>query len=268
MKPDWTWTRSWTGAAGLAVVLALARPAEAGTVVAMGYDLLTTDASQTVFAGVNWEGVPLGSHDFGGTIGTQAVGTTDTIVRRLDAASVPAMPGVSEIPIEMVALELRSVAPVDLGAGSDFHYITLQSARGGPATVGRMAIGFEVEGSPHGTFSSFFDVFFDVRLGAVDGPIILSDMLPLTNAGTPWGHEAPPGALLLQGVNFLLNGQNPEADFWPIGLIQEQHPAGAQHGAGSTTHPVVPEGHVVWALLPAGVAGWWHLRGRRRRLPA
>ena len=62
-----------------------------------------------------------GDVDFGGTIGVQNVGDTDTIVQRPFAASGP---GIDSIPIEMVSLQLESVVPIDLvpleGRGSAF----------------------------------------------------------------------------------------------------------------------------------------------------
>lgn len=209
--------------------------ATADTSVSTGWDLLMTDAGLTSFLGVPWQGVPLGSFDFGGVIGQEGVGLTDTIVRRLEAAHAP----VETIPIELVALQLQSVMPVDLGAGLGIHYITLQSQRGGPASAGRMTIQFGAEGVPHGHFDSFFDVFFDVRLGALDGPIVASDSLPLVSVPTPWHHDPPPNSMLIDGINRNLNGVDPATDFWPVGSIVEQHPLGL-HVVEPT--PEIPEG--------------------------
>ena len=75
-------------AAGVAAFWAILDIAIAtgATTINAGYDLLETVAG-TTFGGVASQGVPLGSFNFGGTIGTQAVGTTDTIVHRLSATS-------------------------------------------------------------------------------------------------------------------------------------------------------------------------------------
>lgn len=159
---------------------------KAGPLVLPGYDLFET-LSGTAFVGVPFEGVPIGTYDFGS--GPQKVGTTDTIVQRFDPASAPS----TTIDIELVALQLKSSVPADFGLGLGTYYITLQSARGGPASLGAMTINFDPRGevSPHGTFDSFFDVFFDIRLGDLDGPIALSDDERVDSRQNPWSHDPP-----------------------------------------------------------------------------
>jgi hypothetical protein len=57
--------------------------------VCAGFDLFRTDPAGTVFQTsptgpqISFAGVPLGTFNFGGTIGTQSTGLTDTIVQRL-----------------------------------------------------------------------------------------------------------------------------------------------------------------------------------------
>ena len=197
--------------------------------------------------GVPFQGVSLGTYDFGG--GAQNVGNADTIVERLSAAAVPG-PGFSDtIPIELVALHLQSAVPADFGFGVGTHFITLQSERGGPASAGQMTINFGPEGNPHGTFDSFFDVFFDIRFGDLSGPIVGSQLLRLTSAGTPWSHDAPPGAVLIDGVNHNLNGSDNLEDFWPVGSITEQHAAGLHVVAPATSVTSVPEAGTTLSLL-------------------
>src|SRR5688572_4266296 len=191
------------------VFLVAPGPAFAASVVLPGYDLFET-VPGTAFMGVPFEGVPLGTYDFGS--GPLAVGSTDTIVQRLAPATAPT----TSIPIELVALQLKSSVPADFGLGLDFYYVTLQSARGGPDSPGSMTIDFGPEGNPHGTFDSFFDVFFDIRLGALDGPIALSESLRISSSDTPWNH--PPQGLTIDGINYLLNGQNGDNDFFPAAL--------------------------------------------------
>jgi len=182
-------------------------------------------------------GVPLGSFNFGGTIGVQSTGTADTIVHRLAAAGVPGpVPPpqtATPIPIEMVALHLMSVNPI--GPGGSFLFITLQSERGGPASTGTMTIRFDLEpsGPPpdqpdHGNWGSLINVAFDVRQGFLGGPIIDSGVLPLTTPGFPpalaedWSHFPPLNSLEIDGVNRFLAGQgNRTQDFWPIGIVEE-----------------------------------------------
>ena len=246
--------RAAFAAAFLFAGLALPSVSRAVPIVDSGYDLLTTQ-SGTTFAGAPFEGVPLGTFNFGGTIGVQNVGNTDTIIQRLAPATGPSS---QTIPIAMLALQLVSVNPINLGAGVGFYYITLQSARGGPASTGQMTINFAPQ-----TFTSFFDVFFDVRLGSLNGPIVESTDLVLSNSGTAWSNMAPSGSLLINGVNNDLNGTDTSNDFWP-GTITEAHPSGAQHVAGSTTvSTTVPDGGTTLAMLGLALGG---LAAVRRKL--
>jgi hypothetical protein len=88
---------------------------------------------------------------------------------------------------ELVSLSLVSVVPFDFGSASTY-YITLQSARGGPHARPDDSE-FRPGGRPHGTVdSSFFDIF-DVRKGALSGPIVLSDSLIFTGGVTTWSHS-------------------------------------------------------------------------------
>jgi PEP-CTERM motif len=207
--------------------------ANAGPVVNTGFELYET-LSGTTFGGVAFQGVPIGTFNFGGTIGVKAVGGTDTIVQRLAPATGAA------IPTRLLDLQLMSTAPTNFGLGVGFYFMTLQSARGGPDSTGAMTIGFGPEappGSPHGTFDSFFDVFFDIRLGSLSGPIALSDTLRGTSAGVPWNHFPPIGALEIAGVNESLNGTNSNADSFPIGPFQNVFPTGAVQRMSVTTVP-------------------------------
>ena len=154
--------------------------------IGAGWDLFRT-LDGTQFGGVDFEGVPLGQFDFGGTIGVMNTGNADTIVQRLDPAIVGGAGQTDTIDIELVALQLRSVDPVDLGAGLDFYYVTLSDD---PLSLGTMDITFDdMEG---GTFDANFDVFFDVRIGKLDGPIIDSQQINIVNDDDPWGRIPSP----------------------------------------------------------------------------
>src|SRR5438105_138265 len=66
---------------GLLAALAVPSVSRADNRVAPGWDLFATQPG-TSFMGVPFTGVPLGTFNFGGTIGTQPTGDTDTIVQR------------------------------------------------------------------------------------------------------------------------------------------------------------------------------------------
>ena len=251
-------TRSTYFSVLLAVTLLLVLPApsHATSQINTGWDLLATQ-QPTNFGGVPFVGVPQGTFNFGGSIGTKGVGNADTIVERLGNATT----GAPTIPVELLALHLRSSVPTNFGLGVGFYFVTLQSERGGPATTGQMAInGIAADG---GTFNSFFDVFFDIRLGSVNGPIALSQDLVLTGSGIPWGESAPPNAVVIDGVNHLLNGVNTSNDFWPTGTFTETFPTGAQHTVTTATVPTPEPASLL--LLAAGAIALASASYRRRR---
>jgi len=144
------------GAEGSAIKTITIEESDTEQKTQQGFNMFKTQ-SGTMFAGANFKGVPLGNFDFGGantgsTSGAptlrvsnvnQDTGTTDLIIKRLSEAVVPNTPGSATIPIELVALQLVSVEPIDLGSGLDLHFITLQSVRGGPASSGMMEIRFD-----------------------------------------------------------------------------------------------------------------------------
>lgn len=240
------------------VALFCAAQAHAMPTVAPGWDLLHT-VQPTSFMNQSFVGVQLGSFDFGGGIGILPVGTTDTVVRRLAPAMVPggSFPATAPpIPIELVALQLQSALPIDLGAGLGYYFITLQSARpgGGMLSAGQMTITFDRDTNPLmpipvGSFNSFFDVFFDLRIGCLTCSIVFSGDLQISATNVPWGNLPPQNALEYTGVNRYLGGSNGnrDHDFWPEPIF-ETHPSGAQHTVVAAT---IPE-PASWALMLAG----------------
>lgn len=244
-----------------ALVVAGVTPATAGTRaaaprVAPGYDLFVTPegggqvAIDTGIAGVpvmTFRGRPLGSFDFG-ALGTHRVGRTDTIVRRLDAAT----PSSPEVRIELVGLLLEST-------NVPGYFVTLQSARplGLPST-GTLEFAFDRTGAG-GALTSELQVNYDVRRGSPTGPIVATGTtgMGFVAERVLWVHDADADAPetfclsnvycltldpsapavchesgiinhlhcviihqdtpLIAGVNHRLNGRNTAADFHTIG---------------------------------------------------
>jgi hypothetical protein len=201
-----------------------------------GWDLFQTQAG-TQFMGVPLTGVPLGTYNFGGSIGNQNVGNADTIVQRLNAASSVVI-GSDTVSLQMNALQMVTAAPVTLGGGPlGLYYFTLQSTDNtGPASTGSMTITFDSPTS--GTFTSSLDVFFDIHFGALNGPIVSQGDLTLTNSGDAWSDTAPATSQIINGVNYMLNGSDITNDFWPAAPLTETE-------AGVGTHVVAPAGATV-----------------------
>jgi hypothetical protein len=178
-----------------------------------GWDLLTTGSGTTV----NWvpfQGVPLGVFDFGGSIGLQNVGNTDTIIQR-PTDIIGSSGGTVAFTAYLAALQLRSVSLVNFGGGPlGYYYLTLQSVRGGPASTDTGSMTFNADPNVGGTFTDTLDVFFDIRYGSLNGPIVFSDSCLLNNPGAAWTHDGsyPP---IIDGVNHLLDGTDTSQDFWP-----------------------------------------------------
>lgn len=243
-----------------------------GTVLA-GWDLLDTGSETSLLIGtqnVHFKGVPIVNFDFGGSIGTKYVGSTDTIVHRLAPATAPnGDPSGFSIPIQIVALRLMSLEPV-VAAGNQIVFATLSAAPASGGNPGAStnpvppAKGLNIAFNPGdtgGQFDSFFDVFFDLRINDVNGPIVVAGLQKtFTLLNQDWTHAAPAGANLVPGVNYLLNGVNTDQDFWIQGV--------ALHQTNDGTHLVIPNpepGTVAIAGLVALVGFGCHVRRNRRK---
>ena len=152
---------------------------------------MTEPGTQFVFNGatVPLMGVPIGP------------GLTDTIVQR--TSDITVFPGTT--PIQITALSLESTQPLNIAGGFFDIFVTLNPADLTNDT-GQMTITENSTGTG-GTFTSFFDVFFDVCLqpgangvGCASGtsPIGTGEVT-LSNSGANWsttpvlGYVGPPG---------------------------------------------------------------------------
>jgi hypothetical protein len=166
-----------------------------------GWDLLTTTSVEPNSGASLWnfQGVPLYTYNFGGTIGSQYVGSTDTIIQRVSPSQVTT-PGVFDF--QVVALQL-----VDTTDFPSPVYVTLDSA---PSSVGTMTINSD------GTFSDSFTVYFDVRYGSINSAIASSGSETFSGSGD-WSSTPAAGTILIPGVNYELNGINQDNDFFIVG---------------------------------------------------
>jgi hypothetical protein len=170
---------------------------------------------------------------------------------------------------------LVTAAPVNFGGnGLDNYFVTLQSARGGPDSVGSMTITLTAlndgtAANPEGTFSSFFDVFFDIRKSSLAGPIVFSTDLVYTNEAASWDATNPPGAFIFTGLvgnqnaDLHTNKISTQMDFFPVGIFSRTAPNGAvftmQEASAAVPEPATS------LLIGAGLLGLAATWKRKRR---
>ena len=234
-----------------------------------GWDLLQTQPSTQSPMNTFWLGLPLGTFDFGQ--GPTSVGTaTDTILLRLGDAVDPGGLSPVNLSVSIAALQWVTPAPTHLYGGDlGLYYLTLQSLRGGMNSGGTLVITFDPTAEQQGTFTSSLNLNYDVRFGALDGPIVASDSLVLVAYDVPWSHLAPTGATLIDGKNDHLNGTDTSQDFWEgTTLDGTAHPftANEMFGKAQVTMAVPEPGPALWLLAGAGLLGLRYGRGRGRAI--
>jgi len=267
-------TRSIVRAAAAGLVTAILTAASSGVcnasnTVLSGWDLFTTQPG-TAFGGGPWEGIPLGTFDFGGAIGVQNVGSTDTIIHRLDTVVDGSSGNTTALRAE--ALQLRTVTQTDLGFGLGIYSETLQTQRSaaeitqfgqGTVSTGSMTITFGPEAPPgqdHGTFDATLTIPVDIRL---NGTIVTPDTLNLSVSGVGWNHfPYSPDVLLISGVNNLLNGTDQTEDFHTTSFpesITDTLGLTGRHVVRETSFVPEPSTWVMCAmagLIVPGYVGW------------
>ena len=223
--------------------------------VESGYDLFRTLPGAT-FHGIAFQGVPIGSFDFGsGLVNTSL---TDTIVLRTQ--DVLAAGGTTNLSIK--ALQLKSVSPVTVASlVNETLFVTLNALE---------QVEWEQENASNNLMTigtnkfatSNFRAYFDFRTGGVDG-VILNDpnlfpdpedrYVDLSGSNNPWANEAPNYAFLIDGINHHLNGFDETGDFWPVGVLHT-----GPHPVTSTPEPST------FVMAALGVFGLGFVHRRRR----
>jgi hypothetical protein len=157
--------------------------------------------SPSVALGSDYFATVAGTHfNFGGPIGDVSlmglpIGpfNTDTIVQRQADAII----GGPAIPIQIVALSLKSTAPVNVG-GSFFDIFVTLDPTNLNNDIGTLAVTGTQAG---GLFTSNLNVFFDAHFAPVTtgAAFDVFNHIALTNAGAPWGPTPTAGAVLVNG---------------------------------------------------------------------
>jgi hypothetical protein len=220
--------------------------------------------SQTVARGSDYLMTQPGSFfDFGPGIGVVdfmgkpiGPGATDTIVQRQADANING----SSITTQLVALSMESTAPVNIGGSFFDVFVTLDPSA--PST-GTISMTGSLSG---GTFTSFFDVFFDAAFKPTGGgtPTVVPGNIMLTGGGT-WSPTPPSGAVIVTGpfgdqnANVHTGLPSNEADFF-FASSKECATSGGCHVVAPAPSP---EPSSLLLLGPAGLGLLWKVRARR-----
>ena len=157
------------------------------TNISPGYDLFTTPSGSNTFVQFANNPIPAdffgpGSDPFYGRIELQGapmntvppgiLGPTDTVIRRLDAATLPSCGAGDEIPIEIVALNLVSVSPITVtfngGQFNELWDVNGCLSGSAPQPTGTMTIHHDCDAG--GTFTSQMFVLPNFTFTQVDDP--------------------------------------------------------------------------------------------------
>ncbi len=232
----------------LAVILVLGstvgNPAAYAVTILGGSNYLTT--VDDTFVDFSLLGSPLGLGLVAFEGQPTGPGDTDSIIRRTEDGQLPGAGDMDTVDIELVGLSLVSVAPVIVGGSTFDINITLD---GTAPSLGQMDITLDDALTPAGTFTSFFDIFFEITLVDATTHSVLqtvNGLSPLRVESTGnWTSVAPTGYVAVTGApgDTMANTHDPLApgyfDFYVDGLIFTAPPDNsAQHAARTS---VIPE---------------------------
>lgn len=219
--------------------------------------------AETVVLGTDYLMTASGALDFGGTIGIVnftgnpiGPGNADTIIQRTSDITINATNSYANLQITALSLVSKNI-PVPI-------YVTLDPAMLSGDT-GTMNISGSVAG---GTFSSFFDIFFDIctapaanGVGCGSGTLLHTGKLSLSTSGTTWGPTAPGNAVIVSGLvgdqaaNLHGGLSGLQSDFWPGLITIDTWPVQVATTPLPTALPLLVTG-----LGALGLLGW-----RRKR---
>jgi hypothetical protein len=218
----------------LLATLASPRPTQGVEIIHSGWDLFWTDPGTTLFNGVPFQGVPLWYYDFQDGNGPRWVGETDTILHRPGVSNTAGFGNPNPWPgVEMVAWQLRSVIPVNMGYGPGYYYLTLSN--NAAAQVSASSVIFS--NANNGSFTDTLDVNFQLGYGSLTN-VVAYDWCRMENSFDTWDRDAGTNAALrIAGINYLLNGIDTTEDFWPDPVSHYASGSGYVHSVIN----VVPE---------------------------
>ncbi|WP_281558098.1 PEP-CTERM sorting domain-containing protein [Thalassomonas sp. RHCl1] len=224
-----------------ALLLMFCSPLSA-TIIMAGSDYLETTAG--TFLDFSFPGSPMPEIGIVDFIGDPAgPGNTDTLVRRLDDAVLPGEGSSDTIDVELVALSLVSVDPVDIG-GTDFDLsIALTPTM---PSLGQLTLTLDDEAAVSGSFESFFDVFVDIHFFVADTDILVETITALPLLGLhglgQWQQTPHPDTVIVPGsygdinANQHIPPSGEYADFFITEIIEVQ-PGLGEHRLQQATVP-------------------------------
>ena len=232
-----------------ALLLMFCSPLSA-TIIMAGSDYLETTPG--TYLDFSFPGSPmpeLGIVDFIGN--PMGPGNTDTLVRRLDDAELAGEGSSDTIDVELVALSLISIDPVEID-GTLFD-LTIALTPTIPS-LGQLTLTLDDEIAVSGSFESFFDVFVDVHLFLADTDILVQTMPELPLLGLhgigQWRQTPNPDTVVVSGsygdldANQHTAPSDDYADFFITEIVEVQ-PGLGEHTLQQATVPAPVSFHLL-----------------------